>query len=97
MSFIDEIPEINKIVSKKLLGYKKTNELNENNRFKFISITLIVVLLLTVLGGCAQKTGTALRVNEVTHSIFYAPFYAAINLGFFNEKNIKMFPSYLIS
>ena len=28
MSFIDEIPEINKIVSKKLLGYKKTNELN---------------------------------------------------------------------
>lgn len=57
---------------------------------KFISITLAVVLLLTVLGGCAQKTGTALRVNEVTHSIFYAPFYAAINLGFFNEKNIKI-------
>ncbi len=57
---------------------------------KFISITLVVVLLLTVLGGCAQKTDTALRVNEVTHSIFYAPFYAAINLGFFNEKNIKI-------
>ena len=28
MGFIDKIPEINKIVSKKLLEYKKTNELN---------------------------------------------------------------------
>lgn len=28
MGFIDEIPEINKIVSRNLITYKKTNELN---------------------------------------------------------------------
>lgn len=57
---------------------------------KFVSAALAVILMLTVLSGCAQNTGAVLRVNEVTHSIFYAPFYAAINLGFFNEKNIKI-------
>lgn len=31
-----------------------------------------------------------LRVNEVTHSIFYAPFYAAINLGYFQEEGIEI-------
>lgn len=57
---------------------------------KFISVLLAAVLLLSLLGGCKQNGGTTLRVNEVTHSIFYAPFYAAINLGFFNEKNIEI-------
>lgn len=31
-----------------------------------------------------------IRLNEVTHSIFYAPMYAAINKGFFAEDNITV-------
>ena len=30
------------------------------------------------------------RLGEVTHSIFYAPQYAAINLGFFEEEGIEI-------
>ena len=38
--------------------------------------------------GCGGNN--KLRVNEVTHSIFYAPFYAAINLGYFEEEGIEI-------
>jgi NitT/TauT family transport system substrate-binding protein len=31
-----------------------------------------------------------INVNEVTHSIFYAPFYAAINNGYFAQENIEI-------
>ncbi len=37
----------------------------------------------------AEKT-EIIRLGEVTHSIFYAPQYAAINLGFFEEENIQI-------
>ncbi|MCM3759557.1 ABC transporter substrate-binding protein [Alkalihalobacillus oceani] len=55
---------------------------------------LFAVLLLTVtttacaLGG-SSKTETV-RVAEVTRSIFYAPFYAAIAQGFFEEEGIEL-------
>ncbi len=53
-------------------------------------LTALTVLLLPA--GCAKKD-TALqtvRVCEVTHSIFYAPQYAAIALGFFEEEGIEI-------
>ena len=37
-----------------------------------------------------EKRKTKVRVSEVTHSIFYAPQYAAINLGFFEEEGIEL-------
>ena len=41
--------------------------------------------------GCKQEDGKdRVTVCEVTHSIFYAPQYAAINLGFFEEENIEL-------
>jgi len=36
-----------------------------------------------------SKAGTV-RINEVTHSVFYAPLYLAINLGFMKEEGIKV-------
>ncbi len=33
---------------------------------------------------------TVIRLNEVTHSVFYAPLYAAMELGFFAEENIEI-------
>jgi len=60
---------------------------------KIISL-LIVVLLITsmLLSGCGQKTTEKqnVRLVEVTHSIFYAPQYVAIEKGFFVEHGINI-------
>ncbi len=43
------------------------------------------------LSACGENTdGTTLRINEVTHSVFYAPMYLADTLGYFEEENIKI-------
>ena len=60
-------------------------------KIKIISFILLVVIAFSLFTGCKNETDTSvLKVNEVTHSIFYAPFYAAIELGFFKEKNIEI-------
>lgn len=50
--------------------------------FVFIASSILVVAL-------TRKTeNNVIKVNEVTHSIFYAPFYIAINNGYFEEEDI---------
>ncbi len=53
-------------------------------------ITVIGVLLLPT--GCTktEEELTKIRVCEVTHSIFYAPQYVAIQLGFFEQEGIEI-------
>lgn len=45
-------------------------------------------------GGTAAKTPAGppvkVRFSEVVHSIFYAPFYAAVNRGFFKDENLDV-------
>ena len=56
-------------------------------------VALLMAALLTVAGcvGCKQEGGLdKVRVCEVTHSIFYAPQYAAVALGFFEEEGIEI-------
>lgn len=56
-----------------------------------ISLLLVAVLLLCGCMGCKKEGGLdRVRVCEVTHSIFYAPQYAAIALGFFEEEGIEI-------
>ena len=58
-----------------------------------LCLLLCGVITLSLLSGCAPKgdTGlTVLEVSEVTHSVFYAPQYAAINLGFFEEEGLQI-------
>ena len=59
---------------------------------KLFSLLLIPVLLLPLLCGCGRKknTETLVRLNEVTHSVFYAPQYAAMSQGFFADEGIKL-------
>lgn len=59
-------------------------------KLKILSLVMLLMMLSTLFIGCKNDSQTILKVNEVTHSIFYAPFYAAIELGFFEEKNIKI-------
>lgn len=53
-----------------------------------IFLALIVGSISVLFAGCGG--GNVIRVNEVTHSIFYAPFYAAINLGYMEEEGIEI-------
>lgn len=52
---------------------------------------LVFVLLMTVpLAACKKNDKTVIRLSEVTHSIFYAPLYLAINNGYFDEAGIEI-------
>ncbi len=64
-----------------------------NKITKFISAALSATLLLLPFSACKDKETNGvktLQVNEVTHSVFYAPLYLADALGYFKEENIKI-------
>ena len=42
------------------------------------------------LAACNNDGKTTVRLSEVTHSIFYAPLYIAINNGYFDDENIDI-------
>ena len=54
---------------------------------RIFALVLVSVFALLLLTGCRQDDGlTRVTVNEVTHSVFYAPQYVALNKGFFEER-----------
>lgn len=61
---------------------------------KKISILLVAIMsVLAVLftaTGCKKKENNVLRISEVTHSIFYAPMYVAINNGYFKDEGLEI-------
>lgn len=59
---------------------------------KFAAFSLTAALAASLLfGGCKQSGDlTPVTLNEVAHSIFYAPQYAAIELGYFQEEGIDL-------
>ncbi len=58
---------------------------------KFITIFLSFLILLFPLSACnKEKDDGVIRVNEVTDSFFYAPFYVAIEKGFFKEEGLTV-------
>lgn len=57
---------------------------------KLLIFYLTFILLLTSV-ACQNSNGkTKVEVNEVTHSIFYAPFYVAIDGGFFEKEGLEI-------
>lgn len=68
---------------------------------KICSLLLVIVLVIGTLYGCGTQTGsagdtssakakTSVVLNEVAHSIFYAPMYVAIEEGYFEEEGIDL-------
>ena len=57
-------------------------------------IMTAAALLSSALAGCQAATDdeklTPVTLNEVAHSIFYAPQYAAIELGYFEEEGLDL-------
>ncbi|MFI3237023.1 MAG: ABC transporter substrate-binding protein [Lachnospiraceae bacterium] len=60
------------------------------------ALTMGLVLLLCLgIAGCSSSTVstealTEITLNEVAHSIFYAPMYVAIEEGYFEEEGISL-------
>lgn len=64
---------------------------------KKLGLMLMSAIVAISMAACGSQEGAEktkeldkVRLGEVTHSIFYAPQYAAINLGFFEEEGIEI-------
>lgn len=62
---------------------------------KLKSISIFIVCLAIVLASSLMLVGCGgddnkIRLNEVTHSIFYSPLYAAANLGYFEDEGLEV-------
>lgn len=60
---------------------------------KLVCVLLTAALVMTMLTACGkggQKELEKITLSEVTHSIFYAPQYVAINEGYFAEEGMEI-------
>ncbi len=61
----------------------------------FKKLSYFIACLALILGstflfvGC-NNDSNKIRLNEVTHSIFYAPLYVAYNMGFFEDEGLEV-------
>jgi NitT/TauT family transport system substrate-binding protein len=60
---------------------------------RLVVFVLCIVMAFMII-GCQEKapgkTMDKIILNEVTHSVFYAPMYAAISLGYFKEEGVEI-------
>lgn len=61
---------------------------------KKITILILIIVLISLCCfsavACTKKNENVIRLNEVTHSVFYAPMYVAINNGYFEEVGLTV-------
>lgn len=58
--------------------------------FYRLTALAMAVLFMTGCSKGTDNTGEKIVLNEVAHSIFYAPLYVAIENGYFDEKGIDL-------
>ena len=57
---------------------------------KILLAIMCLFFVMPCFTACNDGDGTKIRLSEVTHSIFYAPLYIAINNGYFEEYDIEI-------
>lgn len=57
-------------------------------KFTLVLLSFFIAFSGIMFFGC--KNNNVIRINEVTHSIFYAPMYVAINNGYFKEYGYEI-------
>lgn len=60
---------------------------------KRIAAVILAVIFVFALGACGTSKDSGLEtitLSEVTHSVFYAPQYAAMALGYFEDEGIAL-------
>lgn len=55
-----------------------------------IMLGVMIICLTSSLMFVGCKSDNSIRLNEVTHSIFYAPLYLAKNLGYFEDEGLNV-------
>lgn len=59
-------------------------------RLSVLCLALLVATSCCLLFGCNKKDYNKIELNEVTHSIFYAPLYVAMNNGYFEDEGLTV-------
>ncbi len=57
---------------------------------RILTIILVCFLLVMPFSACKKQDENTIRINEVTHSVFYAPLYLAIENGYFKDEGLKI-------
>ena len=58
---------------------------------KKILAFILALSLMLIPFGCNKGSGkNTIRINEVTHSVFYAPLYLAIENGYFEDEGVEI-------
>ncbi len=58
---------------------------------RLVGLLCILTLLALPLSGCAKTDDKiTITLSEVTHSVFYAPQYVALELGFFADEGLEI-------
>lgn len=55
-----------------------------------LSIAILIVSCVGIMSGCTQDDPDTIELIEVTHSVFYAPLYVAIDGGYFEEQGLTI-------
>ena len=57
---------------------------------KLLTFLLAALMIVPGLCACGKQDATVVRLNEVTHSVFYAPQYVAMSQGFFAAEGLQV-------
>ena len=57
---------------------------------KLLILLLAINFSILPMFGCKDNGTTKIRINEVTHSVFYAPLYVAIENGYFKDEGLEI-------
>jgi len=58
---------------------------------KLICILAVITMVASLLAGCKGEEGQKeITLNEVAHSLFYAPMYVAFEKDYFKDEGLKV-------